>query len=209
MIPHTSYKSIFGVFRGRKAAENCFRAMIARGFLPSEIGLLLNVNVRDTEFNGDDNEVAPSEDEVLITGAVEPSVHEQVVRRAKELSAEGAGPDAISTAVREADMYSDGGSGGPTLATLVDVATPFGADGMRILIFGLSFISSQSGDKEAEIDLCSALEEMGFEPQDAKTICHHLKNNAIVLSVAFSEHDESNLREFMLDNSAEHVFVSR
>lgn len=209
MVTRASYKSVLGVFRGRQAAECCFRALIDRGSLPSEIGLMLNVQVRGTEFVDGDEEDAPSEDEVLVTGSVEPTTHEQVVRRAKELSAEGGGASANTTAVREADMHGDGGDGSPTLATLVDVATPFAADGTELLIFGLSFISAQSGTESLEIGLARALEGMGFESGDAQQIWQALKNNAIVLSIAVSDLDQSEMKDWMLAHSADSAFMSR
>lgn len=182
MLKESSDSIAIAVFHNRIAAENCFAALLGRGYLSSDINVMMTERTRRLNYASDGQN-----DGTTISSAS----HMQSVR----ISAEGAETVNADQAVM-----------GATLVAIASTGKKVVIPGLTLIIAGPMLTSRTSGDG-ATIGglLVGSLADLGV-PHENVVVCHRaLQEGAVVLAVEGRSESAQNTKGDMIHCGGENV----
>lgn len=188
------HRVVIGIFRSRPAADNCFKALLERGYLSSDINILMTERTRKQYYTTLDLEEPESTDGF---GRKTSEMHREPSRgySAGSKAVEGVGVGGtIGTAV------------GATLAAIAAVGTSLVIPGLNLIVAGPILAALAGGGAGALAGgLVGGLVGLGIPMQDAVLYNRALQEGGVVMSVEGRPKDAHEIKNVMIENSGEQV----
>jgi len=200
------YKSVVGVFRDRFAADTCFDELIQRGYLASNINIMMTAQTRSRDYawNDEDSPTATSREGTMGGEggggmAVATAPERMAGTAASSMAVHGVGVGgSIGTAV------------GATLAAIVAVGTSLVIPGLNLIVAGPIIAALAGGGVGAVAGgLVGGLVGLGFTEQDAEIYNQALQSGGVVMSVEALVEDSEEIKSLMIKHSGEQVSCCR
>lgn len=197
--------TVVGVFRNRWSADDCFSALMRRGYLSSDINIMMSDQTRSHEYPWEDDEApfsvasAPIEinehSETAAAVKIEPRI---VGSSAGTMAAEGVGVGgSIGTMV------------GATLAAIAAVGTSLVIPGLNLIVAGPVLAALAGGGAGAVTGgLVGGLVGLGIPKQDAEVYNKALLEGGVVMGVRTEASDADDIQELMIAHAGEQVTIS-
>ena len=195
------HKAVVGVFHSRSAADGCFGAFIRRGYLSSDINLMMSDRTRTQDYVwGDEDPALATTDIDLMasdgdgaTVAVSPVKTIGTAAGSKATQGIGVG-GGIGTAV------------GATLAAIAAVGTSLTIPGLNLIVAGPLLAALAGGGAGAVAGgLVGGLVGLGIPEQDAEIYNQALRDGGVVMSVAARSEDVYDVQNLMIQHGGEQV----
>jgi len=194
MTTDSNHCSIIGLFRSRVAADDCFRALLRRGYLSSDINILMTERTRSQQYafrQGETESVAIDE----FGGTAFTTSDLQVGSEAGTKAVEGIGVGgSIGTAV------------GATLAAIAAVGTSLVIPGLNLIVAG-PIVAALAGAGAGALTggLVGGLVGLGIPEQDAVIYNRALQEGGVVMSVEGRPEDAHEIKNLMIASSGEQI----
>ncbi|WP_010583594.1 hypothetical protein [Schlesneria paludicola] len=205
MTQPQAHKTVVGVFRNRWSADDCFSALMRRGYLSSDINIMMSDQTRSREYPWEDDDppfsVASAPIDVDETSGVaapvrvEPRIHGT---SAGNMAAEGVGVGgSIGTMV------------GATLAAIAAVGTALVIPGLNLIVAGPVLAALAGGGAGAVTGgLVGGMVGLGIPKQDAEVYNKALLEGGVVMGVRTEAGDADDIHELMIAHAGEQVTIS-
>lgn len=177
-------QSVVGVFYSKADADNCFNALLHRGFTTSEINVMMSERTRNLYF-AQDIDLDQSE-----------SRRDQSGTTAGSHAMEGMGVGgAVGTAV------------GATIAAIAALGTSLLIPGLNVIVAGPLVAGLAGGGAGALAGgLVGALAGMGLSEQNAQVYNDAMKQGGVVISVTPRDADQaSQIKQVMIEHRGQEV----
>lgn len=196
MIPSLDRQVVFGIFRSRFSAEDCFISLLGSGYLSSDVNLLMTdeTRARDYAWSRDDAFARNNESVVGSEGGgftTEGNPDRTVRAMATRLAAEDIGTGSVV---------------GATLEAIAAVGTSIDFPDLHLIVAGpmtTSIVEAVPGDIQE--DFPGFLVRLGIPQHDARVFRNALVEGGILLSVTVQREDVHEIQNLMAKNLGEHI----
>jgi hypothetical protein len=194
--------AVVGVFRNRMAADECFSGLISRGYLSSDVNIMMSERTRLRDYAWEpDAQTHPGAEVAAMNSegggtATAVTVERKNGTTAGSMATEGIGiGGSIGTAV------------GVTLAAIATVGTSLLIPGLNLIVAGPVLAALAGGGAGALAGgLVGGLVGLGIPEQDAQVYNAALQEGGVVMSVtAHSDEDAAEVKDLMVQQGGEQV----
>ena len=194
-------QSVIGVFRQRSAADECFLDLIRRGYLSSDVNLIMTdqTRTRDYPWSHEDEVLAKCEDTTMGSEgggiAVATKAERSAGTMAGSMATQGVGVGgSIGTAV------------GATLAAIAAVGTSIVIPGLNVIVAG-PIVATLAGAGAGAVagGMVGGLIGLGIPEPVSKAYNHALNEGGVVISVFARPEDVEEIQNLMILNSGEQI----
>lgn len=199
-----NHRAVVAVFRSRAAADACFAALVQRGYLSSDINVMMTERTRKKEYAwaNDDRDIPMAPVDLNhahnndTSNSAAKSHHAGTM--AGSMAAQGIGVGgSVGTAV------------GATLAAIAAVGTSLVIPGLNLIVAGPILAALAGGGAGAVAGgLVGGLVGLGIQEQDAEVYNRALQEGGVVMSVSADAEHVREIEQLMLQHSGEQVASS-
>ena len=202
MTLSTHPQAVIGVFRSHAEANNCYLDLLRRGFLSSDINLMMSDETRTQVFSGgstrgeeEEERIDSMDNEGPGVAAVATRTSEKSQTGTRSMTAEGVG--------------LGGGIGtiaGATLAALAAAGTTVVIPGLSLIVAGPLMAALAGGGAGALAGgIVGGLVGLGIPEPVAADYQQAIYDGGAVISVATRPEDADEIVDLMTQNGGEHV----
>lgn len=202
MTDLTHQHAVIGVFRNHADANDCYLDLLRRGFLSSDINLMMSDETRTQVFSGGgepDEEIETRVDSMDNEGPNVAAVAIRSNRKARK-SSQSLSPEGIGVG---------GGIGtiaGATLAAIAAAGTTVVIPGLSLVVAGPIMAALAGGGAGALAGgIIGGLVGLGVPEPVAEDYRQALYDGGAVISVATRPEDADEVMDLMVQNAGEHV----
>lgn len=197
MTTERKHRVVIGVFRSRIAADNCFKALLRRGYLSSDINILMTERTRKQHY-------------VFRPDEAEDIAVDEFGGIAFKTRAVDTGTEAGTKAVEGIGVGGTIGTAiGATLAAIAAVGTSVVIPGLNLIVAGPLVAALTGGGAGALAGgLVGGLIGLGIPEQDAVVYNRALQEGGVVISVEGRPEDAQEIKALMIEYSGEQVCCS-
>lgn len=185
-----AHRAVMGIFRNRRLADNCFRALLSRGYLTSDINIMMTERTRkqhyilETESSDRHASVKPGSNGARVST---PAIAHRTL--------EGVGVGgALGTAA------------GATLAAIAAVGMSLVIPGLNLIVAGpIVAALADGGAGTLARGFVGGLVSLGVQENDAVNFYRALQEGAVVMSVEGRPEDAAEIKNLMVDEGGEQV----
>lgn len=198
MMSKETHRVVIGVFRSREAAENCFQALLNRGYLSSDVNVLMTERTRRHHYTTERTAVESIAKDLTGRTSFSQSTSLNSGSAAGSKAVQGVGVGgSIGTAI------------GATLAAMAAVGTSLIIPGLNLIVAGpLVAVMAGGGAGALAGGLVGGLVGLGIPEQDAVVYNRALQEGGVVMSVHGRPEDANEIKGLMIQNSGEQVCCS-
>lgn len=194
MVTDSKRYAVIGIFRSRAAADDCFRALLRRGYLSCDINFMMTDRTRNEQYAVRQAETeSVAIDEFGGTAFTARDGHPGSEAGSKAVEGIGVG-GTIGTAV------------GATLAAIAAVGTTLVVPGLNLIIAGPIVAALAGGGAGALTGgLVGGLVGLGIPEQNAVIYNRALQEGGLVMSVETRPDEVQAIKNLMIECSGEEV----
>jgi hypothetical protein len=185
-----AHRAVMGIFRDRRMADHCFNALLSRGYLTSDINLMMTERTRKQHYVQEHDGRAPQAPEQTDGQPIRSSTQASPTHGLEGLGVGGA----IGTAA------------GATLAAIAAIGTSLVIPGLNLIVAGPIVAALAGGGAGALAGgFVGGLVGLGVQENDAVNFYRALQEGGVVMSVEGRPEDATEIKQLMIEQGGEQV----